>query len=69
MIFKYFGFISLIKKQCRLFIGDIPLEPIRWVALSLVIAVLGVVIIQNELQGFNDLGPMSVAGGVIDKKC
>jgi hypothetical protein len=47
-----------------LFIGDIPLEPIRWVALSLVIAVLGallgVVIIQNELQGFNDLRPMGV---------
>jgi hypothetical protein len=37
-----------------LFIVDIPLEPIRWVALSLVIAVLGaalgVFIIQNELQ-------------------
>jgi hypothetical protein len=48
-----------------LFIGDIPLEPIRWVALSLVIAVLGaalgVVIIQNELQGVNDLGPWGVA--------
>ena len=38
------------------------MKPIRWVALNLavtvLVAVLGVIFIQNELQGFNDLGPI-----------